>query len=123
MRNFEAGKVDDEITVQDQIEVECARAVGDGVETVAAEFLLEGEQRAEKSERRERGFESEGGVEEARLIGDADWRRGVERGAGGDAADGGEARDCGGESDVWRAGGAGKVAAEGDGCEEHVLSG
>ncbi len=113
----------DEIAIEDQVEVERARAVGDSAEPVAAEFLLEGEESAEELEWRERSFKSEGSVEKARLIGDADRCSGIERGAGGDAADGSEARNGGGECDIGRARGAGKVGAEGDGCEGHVFLG
>lgn len=86
MRDFEAGQVEDEIAVEDKVEVKGARTLGDAGGTIAAEFLLDFKQLAQEFEWREQGFESEHGVEEARLVDEADGGGGVERGAGRDAA-------------------------------------
>jgi hypothetical protein len=120
VRNFESRFAEHKIAVENEIEIESTRAVGDGVEAVAAEFLLDGEKCAEKLERGERRFKRESGVEEARLIGEADGRGGVERRAGCDAAERGEAREGGGKGCIGGAGGAGNVRAEGDVGERHV---
>jgi hypothetical protein len=40
VRHFKAGLAEHEIAIEDEIEIECTRTVGDGVEPVAAEFLF-----------------------------------------------------------------------------------
>jgi hypothetical protein len=85
MRDFEAGFREDEVGVEEEVEVEGAGAVGEGGGAVAAEEALDGKEGLEKDARGEIGREGDDGVEEAGLIGKADRRGGVERGAGGDA--------------------------------------
>lgn len=114
MRDFEVELREDEVVVEEEIEVEGAGAVGDGAGAIAAEVALDGKERVEKDARGESGGESDDGVEEAWLIGKADRRSGVKRGAGGDAAVRSEEREGGGERCVGWAGGAGEVGAEGD---------
>lgn len=69
---------------------------------------------------RERGFERENGIEEAWLIGEPDWRGGVERGAGYDASERGQALGRGDKRCIRRAGWAGEVGAEADVSEGHT---
>jgi hypothetical protein len=111
MRDFQGGLIQNQVTIKDDIEIEGTGAVGDGGRTVAAEVMLDFEQVAEEFERRERGFERDDGIEEARLTGEADGSSGVERGAGSDAAEGGEATEGDGKCGVGRAGGARQVGA------------
>lgn len=120
MRDFESGLTEHEIAIENEIEIEGARAVGDGVEAVAPEFLFDGKECAEELKWRERGFKRGGGIEEARLIGKTDGRGGVERGAGGDAAERAETRERGGERDIGRSGGAGQIRAKGNVSDGHV---
>ncbi len=75
----------------------------------------------EKWARRKIGFKSDDGVEEARLIGEADGSRGIKRRTRGDAAQRANVLEGRGERSIWRPGGAGKVGAEGDVGEGHAL--
>ena len=118
--DLETGLGDDEIAVEKDVEVEGARAIGNGGGAIAAEFALDGEEGGEEIAGSKRGFEGEGGVEEERLIGEADGGGGVERRLRGDAADCGEARGSRGERGFRGAGGAGEIGSEGDGREGHA---
>ncbi len=120
MGDFEAGFAEDEIAVEENVEIEGARAIGNTGGAVAAEVAFDEENGAKQFERRQSGFESDNGVEEAGLISEADGRGGVDRGAGRDAAEGGEAHGRCGERDFRRAGGAGQVGAKGDVGERHA---
>jgi hypothetical protein len=119
MRDFEAGLRNDEIAIEEDVEVEGSRAVGECGGAIAAEDALDREKSVEKWARCETGFEEENGVEKTRLGGKADGRGGIERGTRGDAAEPGEVLEGCGESCVGWPGGAGKVCAESDGCEGH----
>jgi len=114
MRDFKSGFAKDEIVVEENVEIEGARAIGNTGGAVAAEFAFDEENGAKQFERRQSGFESDDCVKETGLISEADGRGGVDRGAGRDAAEGGEANGGGGERGFGRAGGAGQVGAEGD---------
>ncbi len=120
MGDFEAGFAEDEIAVEENVEIEGARAIGDACGAVAAEFAFDEENGAKQFEWRQSGFEGDHGVEEAGLIDDADGRGGVERGARGDAAERSETDGGGGERGFGRAGGTGQVGAEGDVGERHA---
>ena len=87
MRDFEIELRKDEVVVEEEIKVEGAGAVGEGGGAVTAEAALDGEKSVKERARCEIGFKGNDGVEEAGLIGKADGRGGVERGAGGDAAE------------------------------------
>jgi hypothetical protein len=119
VRNFKGGFVQNEVTINDHVEIESARAVGDSGGTVAAEFVFNSQKRTKEFERGEQGFEGNDGVEEAVLAGEADRGSGVERGAGGNASKSREAIDSSGKCCVGRTGGAGQVRAEGDVGEGH----
>ena len=67
------------------------------------------------------GFEGDGGVEEAGLVGESDGGSGVERRIGGDVAEGGELKGGGGEGGIGRSGGTGEVGAESDAGEGHGI--
>ena len=84
--NFEPRLAHGHAVHEQDIQIERARAIGDGGRAVAAELALQAEQRLEQRARGEIGFERDGGIEKARLGGETDRRGGVERGAGGDAA-------------------------------------
>lgn len=96
MGNFEVGFGDDLIAVEQDVEVECARAVWKTGRAIAAEFALDGEQAVEQGAGGEIAFESDDRVDEAGLGGKPDRFGRVERGAGDEAAKGFEARDDGG---------------------------
>jgi len=123
MREFEVELREDEVAVEEEIEVEGARAVGEAGGAVAAEEALDGKQGVEEDARGEIGRESNDGVEEAGLgskaRGKTNGGGGVERGVCGDAAERGEVREDGGERGVGIAGRAGEVGAEGDVGEGH----
>jgi hypothetical protein len=55
MRDFEVELREDEVAVEEEIEVEGARAVGEGDGAVAAEVALDGKERVEKNARGEIG--------------------------------------------------------------------
>ena len=119
MRDFEAGLGEDEIAVEEDVEVEGAGTVGNGAGAVASERALDGEKRVKEPARREIGFKRNDGVEEARLIGEADGLGGIKRGTRGDAAQIANVLQGRGKRDIGRPGRAGKVGAEGDGGDRH----
>jgi len=121
MRNFEGRLRRDEIAVEEDVEVEGARAIGDGARTIASKTALDGEKRIKKWVRSEAGFKGDHGIEEARLIGEADGLGGIERGTRGDTAQRANVLEGSGERCVGRAGEAGKVGAESDVSEGHAL--
>jgi len=55
MRDFEIELRKDEVAVEEEVEVEGARAVGEGGGAVAAEVALDGEERVEEDARGEIG--------------------------------------------------------------------
>jgi len=121
MRNLEAGLGEHETAIEEDVEVESARAVGDGGGTIASEESLNGEKSIKEWVRREIGFKSDDGVQEARLIGEANGLGGIERGTRDDVAERANVLESCGERGIGRAGGAGKVGAEGDVGEGHAL--
>ena len=121
VRDFKGGLVQNEVTINDDVEIEGTGAVLNSGRTVAAEVAFNGEERAKEFERGERGIEGDNGVEEAGLADETDGSSGVERGAAGDAAEGGEATEGCGECGVWRADGAGEVGTEGDVGDGHYF--
>jgi len=123
MRNDEARTADDKIAIEQNVEVQRAGTVGNCVGAIAAEVLLDEEQRAEQLDGSEAGIERHGGVEEARLIGIANRHGGVERGAGGHAAEGFKARSSGCQSGFRGTGLAGQVRAHSYVGGAHTASG
>lgn len=123
VRDFEAGIGKDEIVVEEKVEVEGARAIEGSAGAIAAEEAFDGEKSVEKVAGRKRSFEGQDSVEEAGLIGNADGRGGVERRTRGDAAERGDTLQGCGKSGIGRAGGAGKIGAEGDKRERHCNKG
>ena len=121
MRDFKAGLGEHETAIEEDVEVEGAGSVGDGSGAIASEGALDGEKSVEKWARRKIGFKSDDGVEEARLIGEADGLSGIERGTRGDAAERANLLKGRGERSIGRPGGAGKVGAESDVGEGHAL--
>jgi len=119
MRNFEAGLADRLDAVDQQIEVQRARAVGDAGAAVASELLLNGQQGEKQIVRAEFRFERNDGIEEAGLGGEAYGFGGVEQRLGGYATEGCEAGGGGGESSLRRASNAGEIGAEADVCGWH----
>jgi hypothetical protein len=121
MGNFKAGLREDEIAVEENVEVEGAGTVGDGGGAIPAEDTFDEKEGCEEGSRSERGFKDDYGIQEAGLICEADGRSGIERRSRGDASDGLEFWEGRGERGVGMAGEAGKVGAEGDVGEGHVL--
>lgn len=119
MRDFEAGLVQDEIAIEEDVEVESARAVGPGGGAVAAKEALDGKKCVEKGTRGEIGFKGNDGVEKARLIGETDRGSGIERRTRPDVSNGRELRERCSEGGIGRAGGAGKVGSEGNVGDRH----
>ena len=115
--------VQDHVAEEEEVEIERAGAVGDACGAVAPEVFLDGEQALEQRARGEACFKRDDGVEEAGLLGEADGRGGVERGARGDVAEGGEALGCGGECGLRRAGVAGQVGAHANVGGVHCFQG
>jgi hypothetical protein len=119
MREFEAGFTEDQVVVEEKIEVEGAGTVGNGGNAVAAKVALDVEESSEEFAGGKRGIEEDDGVEETGLVGEANGRSGVERGAGRNATAGSEAGHGCGKGRVGRAGGAGDVGAESEGGKRH----
>jgi hypothetical protein len=119
--NFQAGLREDEIAEEENVEVEGAGTVWDCGGAITAEEALDEKEGGEEGSRSERGVKDDDGVQEAGLICEADRGSGIERGARGNASDVRELRKGGGERGIGMAGVAGKVGAEGDVGEGHVL--
>jgi hypothetical protein len=71
---------------------------------------------------RELGFKNNHCIEEARLIGESDGLRGIERRAACDTAQRGEARRRRNERGLRGAGGAGEIRTHSDVCREHLVN-
>ena len=67
VRDFEAVDVKDEVTVENEVEVEGAGPIGNGIGAVPTEFVLDIEEFGEELAWSEFGTEGDDGVEEARL--------------------------------------------------------
>ncbi len=115
MGEGEVGGLEDGVGVEQEIEVEDARALGWSVGAVAAHGVFDREELVEEDVWGEGSFEEGGGVEETRLVEIAYRVGGVEGGDGGDMAEGGEAGEGLAEVGFGRAVGGGEVGAEGDG--------
>ena len=105
---------EDVIAVEENVEVEGAGAVGDAVQAVAAKSALDFEEVFEEGQGIEGCFESGCAVEEGGLVGVSDGFRGVPGGFGDESSKFGEAKNGSVKGFARRAGGAGKVGAEGD---------
>jgi hypothetical protein len=119
----EARSADNEVSVEQDVEVKGARAVGEAAGAVTAKVLFDEEQGAEQFEGSQAGFEGGSSIEKAGLIGESDRRGGVEGGTGRDAAKGFKARRCGSQGGLGRAYGAGQVRAHSDVSGVHPASG
>lgn len=104
-----------ELVVEEEVEVDDARALEWYADTVAAHGGLDGEESLQEDVGKERGFEEGGGVEEVGLVEIADGGGAVEGGGSGDAAQGGQAAEGFFEVLGRGAEGAGEIGAEGDG--------
>ena len=122
VREEEAGFVDLMGAVKEEVEVEGAGSVGEGVGAVAAKFELDDKEGLEEGEGGEGGLKLEDGVDEVGLVGKADGGGAVKGGAAGDAAELAEAEGGGGEGGLRGADGAGEVGAEADVGEVGHLS-
>jgi hypothetical protein len=89
----EIGCLHDEIAVEQEVEVDDARAFGWGGGAVSTHGVLDGEEVVEEVEWGESCVEEGGGVEEAGLVEVANGVGGVEGGYGGDVTEGGEAAE------------------------------
>ena len=117
MGELEAGSVQNQVAVDEQVKVEGAGAVGDAVGTVASEGQLDFKEMPKEGSRAKRGLEGRGGVEEGGLICVAHRLGCVIRGLGYYCAELAEGLESCIESSVWRPGGAEDVGSEGDvGC-------
>ncbi len=114
VRQLKISGAQNEIAVEEQVEVEGARSLGNAVGAVAAEGAFDFEEVVEQGLRPERRFEGDGGVEESGLVGVSDWLGLEVRGFGCEAAQFGELEDGRVEGLAGRSGGAGKVGAEGE---------
>lgn len=121
--NFQIRFADAEIAVEENIEIEGARTVGETRGAVAAKLLFDGQQGVEQRARSELGFKSDDSIYEAGLRGETDGRGGVERGARGDSTERGETHGGCGQRGVGLAGVAGQVGAETDVSRVHLLQG
>jgi len=79
MRDFQGGFAENQVAIEEDVEIERARAVGKSCDAVAAEFALEGEKSAKELERAKIGLKGNDSVEKSGLIGETDGRGGVER--------------------------------------------
>jgi hypothetical protein len=69
MRNFKAGFGMDEIAIKENVEVEGARAIGDGYGAITTKKALDEKESGEESARSERSVKDDDGIYEAGLIG------------------------------------------------------
>ena len=112
--NIEVGLVKDEVSVEQDVEVEGPRPIAHCGVTVAAELALDAEQSGQQRGRREFGFKSGNRVDEARLIRESNRGGGVKRRKAADLSDCLEAPDGSGERGFGWAGRTGNVRAHSD---------
>ncbi len=106
---------------QKDIQVKRPRPVRNGDGAVTAEPALDLKQCFKEPARGQFGLERDGSVEEARLLGKAHRRGGVERRTGGDAAQRMEFLDGGGEGCFRWSGGARQIGSQPDVASAHLL--
>jgi len=119
MGNVDVGLVKDEVSIEEDVEVEGAWPVGNPRGTVAPEGVLEVEQRVQKRRRGEACIQGNNGVDEARLIRKTNGRSGVKGRTAEDAAKGGESLGRRGKRGLRRAGRAGDVGSHSDIGDRH----
>jgi len=78
MRNFEVGLGDDLIAKQQNVEVDCARAVAEACCAIAPEFAFDSEEAFKQRARGEFSLERDDCVYEVRLVGETYGFCGVE---------------------------------------------
>jgi len=121
--NDKTGPTDNEVAIEQDVQVEGARAIGDAGGAVTPKVLFDEEQGAEEFKGGQVCLKRGGGIEKAGLLGEADGLGGVERGAGKYAAKGVEARSRGSQRGIWGSGGAGQVGAHSDVGGAHTATG
>ena len=123
VRDDKTSSTDNKVAVEQDVEIEGARAVGDAGGAVAAKVLFDEEQGAKQFDGGQASFEGGGGVEKAGLLREADRRGGVKRGTGKHATQRFEARGRGSQSGIRWSGGAGQVGAQSDVGGAHTAQG
>jgi hypothetical protein len=112
--DLDSGFADLNVTVEQNVEVERAGTVGDGGRSVAAEFFFDRQQAIEQLARRERSFQFDHGIDEARLRGKPHRLGRVKRRAPGDMAQRFNAMGSRSQRRLRRPGVAGQVGAHAD---------
>lgn len=107
------------IAVENEVQVEGARAICDAVAAVAAEETFDLKQAIEQRLGCEGGFKRDGGIQKGGLIGVADGLSGVEARACGDVAELTQLLNGGLEGGLRSAGDAGQIRAKRDICRLH----
>ena len=122
MRNLKIGFTEVKISQQYNIQVQGAGAIAHAGGAVTAEFALDFEQRIEKAMRGEAGFKRDDRIQKPGLVGEADGRGGIERGAVNDAACRGfEPASRGGQRGGGRSRRTGDICSHRDvGCEHGI---
>lgn len=87
MGNHEVGFVDDLVAEEQEIQIQCTRSVVNAAGAVAAERALDAQEFGKELVGRERCFERDNGVEEARLVRVAHGRGAVETRAAAEASE------------------------------------
>lgn len=114
MRNFQPILIEFDVVEQQNVEIECARTVGNARRAVAAEPLLDLEQAFEQPARFQGRFQLDDGIDEARLRGETHRLGAVERRAMLQAAQGPKPRSRSRQRCLRRAGPAGQIGAHPD---------
>ena len=114
MGDVQIGLVQDEVSVEQDVEIEGARTVENTGGTLASEVVLDAEESCEKRGRGKIRFESNHGVEEAGLIGKSHGSGGVKRRAAAHVANRRKAIEGSRQCGFRRAGRAGYVGTHPD---------
>ncbi len=122
MWNLKAGFVNSLIAVEQQVEVERARAIRSSSGTVAAKGALDLKQCIQQFARAKRSFESNHSVYKPRLIGKAHRLGGVEPRARSHATNHAQPANGRNQRSLGRTGQTGQIAAQTDVSGNHSLS-
>ena len=123
MGKFQIRFTEAKVSHEKDIQIERAGSVGHSGGAVTAELEFDVEEAFEQGVRREAGFECNDGVDESRLVGEADGGRGIQGRPVKDAAESRQTRDRLAQRRGGWADGAGKVGAHPDVSRAHELQG
>ena len=123
MGNHQARQANHKIVIEQNVQVQCPRAIGNGRQPVAAELPLDLQQRTQQLEWRQLRFERHHRVQKPRLLGIPHRRRRVKRRARSDRIQLLKASKGRRQRGFRWADLAGKVRAQANACGPHPLQG